>query len=79
MPLFEFRCTTCDHEFETLVRSSEQPECPECRSQVLEKLMSPSAAHVAGGRLLPIAAGCPPGDAPPCSPHCCRLPGEGGA
>lgn len=40
MPLFNFRCTACDNHFETLVRSDDTPECPECHSTALEKQVS---------------------------------------
>jgi putative FmdB family regulatory protein len=74
MPLFEFRCRSCGDEFEQLVRNAETPACPDCASTELDKLMSAPVGHVSG-RALPIASGaCPPSDAPPCSPHCCRLP-----
>ncbi|MCA9090794.1 MAG: zinc ribbon domain-containing protein [Planctomycetaceae bacterium] len=73
MPIFEYRCSDCGAEFEELVRAGEQPPCPRCASKKLEKLMSAPAGHVAG--TLPIMGpGCPPVDAPPCSPSCCRLP-----
>ena len=32
MPLFEYRCTDCQHEFEALVRDASWPECPGVRS-----------------------------------------------
>lgn len=40
MPIFEFVCRDCGREFETLVRSDSQPECPRCRSLQLEKRLS---------------------------------------
>lgn len=74
MPIFEFECEQCDSRFELLVRNGEKTACPECGSRKLEKLLSATAVHAQGSRGLPIASSCPPGDAPPCSPHCCRLP-----
>jgi len=71
MPLFEYRCQECDHDFEVLVRAGEKPECPTCHSGELEKLMSAASARV--GSALPITSACPPSNAPPCSPNCCRL------
>lgn len=71
MPLFEYRCDDCQHDFEVLVRAGEKPECPTCHSRKLEKLLSAPVARVAG---LSMASACPPSDAPPCSPTCCRLP-----
>jgi putative FmdB family regulatory protein len=40
MPIYEFTCRSCNHAFETLVRSSTVPECPHCRSTQLEKRLS---------------------------------------
>ena len=72
MPLFEYRCHDCERDFEVLVRASEKPCCPTCQSTKLEKLISAPVAHISG--MLPMPAACPPSDAPPCSPTCCRLP-----
>lgn len=75
MPLFEYRCGTCDGEFELLVRQGDAPECPECHTSSLEKLFSATAHPSMGGApgSLP-TLGCPPADAPPCHPNCCRIP-----
>ncbi len=40
MPIYEYQCRGCGHDFETLVRSSEQPSCPACHSHDLERLLS---------------------------------------
>ncbi len=40
MPIFEYRCTTCDHRFETIVLSTTLPSCPQCSSTSLEKQLS---------------------------------------
>ena len=40
MPLYEYTCLKCSHEFETLIRTGDVPACPECGSQELEKLLS---------------------------------------
>jgi len=41
MPIFEYQCRKCQHEFETLVLPTlPVPECPSCKSQDLEKLIS---------------------------------------
>jgi putative FmdB family regulatory protein len=40
MPLYDFHCRTCGHEFETLVRTGDSPSCPECRGSDLERLLS---------------------------------------
>lgn len=40
MPIFEYTCRGCRHEFETLVRTGDIPACPACASQDLEKRLS---------------------------------------
>ena len=40
MPIYEYKCNTCDKKFETLVMGGSMPECPSCDSQDLVRLMS---------------------------------------
>ena len=40
MPIYEYACRSCGHEFETLVRGSTLPDCPGCHSTALEKKLS---------------------------------------
>jgi putative FmdB family regulatory protein len=41
MPIFEYRCGDCGHEFELLVlKGHGSPRCPECESAKLEKRLS---------------------------------------
>ena len=41
MPMFEFDCRTCGHQFETLVMNGRTtPRCPKCESDQLEKRFS---------------------------------------
>lgn len=41
MPIFDYRCKSCSHEFEALVRSpSKVVSCPKCMSEDLDKLLS---------------------------------------
>ena len=40
MPLYDYECRACHHEFETLVRSGSTPECPKCHSRDLERQLS---------------------------------------
>ena len=51
MPIFEYRCRGCSHEFEALVLPHRpDPECPECHSADLEKLLSGFALSTDGIR-----------------------------
>jgi putative FmdB family regulatory protein len=52
MPLFEYRCQTCGHQFETLVSSASRtrPPCPECDGQDVEKLYSAFGVGRQGSR-----------------------------
>lgn len=44
MPLYDFRCLTCAHTFETLIRPASYgdppPACPACGSDKLDRLLS---------------------------------------
>ena len=42
MPIYEYVCTDCGHQFELLLLPSVEPttECPECYSRTLERLVS---------------------------------------
>ena len=40
MPIYEYVCADCQHEFETLVRKHSVPECPKCGSATLERQIS---------------------------------------
>ena len=37
MPIFEYHCESCHHEFETLVRKGDTPACPKCGGVELAK------------------------------------------
>jgi putative FmdB family regulatory protein len=44
MPIYEYLCRDCDSQAELLVQGSQQPECPQCGSSQLTKLLSVVAA-----------------------------------
>ncbi|MFH0821870.1 MAG: zinc ribbon domain-containing protein [Pseudomonadota bacterium] len=50
MPIFEFKCTKCDNEFERLVFNSESGEvaCPQCGASETRKLLSVFASSGPG-------------------------------
>lgn len=74
MPLYEYACPKCEHEFETLVfGEDEQVECPKCAStQVERRLSMPGLPVVKAG-----AASSPCGNPslPPCGAPGCRRTG----
>lgn len=71
MPIYEYRCSTCDSDFEHLTRSYEEPSCPQCGTREVEKQLSVPAAHTSGSRSLPICEGPSPS---PCGRGGCGLP-----
>jgi len=40
MPIYEYKCQACSHQFELLVRSGTTPACPACGAEQLERLIS---------------------------------------
>jgi putative FmdB family regulatory protein len=60
MPLFEYTCKKCGHQFEALVIGSRTPACPKCQSQDLEKRVSPVGFAGAGGWSGRSSGGCRP-------------------
>jgi putative FmdB family regulatory protein len=40
MPIYEYHCKKCDKIFETLIMGDEKPECPECKTTEVSRLMS---------------------------------------
>ena len=46
MPIFEYACKKCGHQFEALLKSASDPapECPECHASGAKRLLSRFAA-----------------------------------
>ena len=40
MPIFEYLCTECRHQFEALIFGKDKAQCPKCHSQKLEPQLS---------------------------------------
>ena len=55
MPIFEYECRACGHEFEQLVRTGDVPACPQCHSAELEKLLSLPTVNTADIRKANVA------------------------
>jgi putative FmdB family regulatory protein len=82
MPIYEYACQDCRHEFEMLVRSSPQtgqpqawqPECPRCHSVQLVRKLSVFATAAPGAARAPALA-----DGPAAACGTCGHPGGPGA
>lgn len=48
MPIYEYRCEACDHEFEELVRGDEAVACPRCAAERARKKLSTFATAGSG-------------------------------
>ncbi len=50
MPIYEYACPSCRHEFEQIVKvSAPPPPCPSCGSADVAKKISLAAFHLKGG------------------------------
>jgi len=49
MPIFEYVCKECQHEFEALVFGKQKAECPKCQSKKLEPQLSVFAVAAKSG------------------------------
>ncbi len=71
MPIFEYTCRDCGHEFETLLcRAEDEPEkgCPACGSRELRRMLSTFSATVAKLSKTPCSTGACPS---PSASHTC--------
>ena len=50
MPIYEYQCRHCSHEFELLVLKNTEAVCPACESRDLEQLLSGFAVSSDGSR-----------------------------
>jgi len=50
MPIYEYRCTACQHKLESLQKFSDAPlvVCPHCGRDALTKLVSAAGFHLKG-------------------------------
>lgn len=49
MPVYQYRCPQCNHEFETVHGiNDEKPECPECEFEDVKRLIVDAPAHARG-------------------------------
>ncbi len=50
MPIYEYKCTECEHELEKLQKISDDPltDCPDCGKPGLKKLISAAGFRLKG-------------------------------
>ncbi len=50
MPIYEYKCSNCDHQLEKLQRMSDDAltQCPECNESKLQKIISASGFRLKG-------------------------------
>ncbi len=49
MPIFEYVCKECQHQFEALIFGQQKTECPKCQSKKLDPQLSVFAAPAKSG------------------------------
>lgn len=51
MPIFDYQCQACGHEFETIQKVSDAAltECPQCGKPELKKMVSAPSFRLKGG------------------------------
>ena len=50
MPIYEYRCDDCDHQFEALQKMSDDAltDCPKCNQPALKKLLTAGGFRLSG-------------------------------
>ena len=50
MPIFEYRCSDCEREFEAFVTADRKAECPACQgANLVKRLSSPGMVGASNG------------------------------
>ena len=51
MPIYEYKCSKCEHQFEVIQRFSDNPveTCPACNRKTVKKLVSAPSFRLKGG------------------------------
>ena len=50
MPIYEYKCLSCGHLFEKIVKLNETPDCPSCNGNALEKQFTMAAVSTTKSR-----------------------------
>lgn len=48
MPIYEYKCQKCEHQFEVLLKTTEKAKCPQCGAGKLTQQLSVFAVGGAG-------------------------------
>lgn len=57
MPIFEYVCKECDHQFEALVYGHQKAVCPKCESKKLQPKLSVFSVSAKSAAAAPMASG----------------------
>jgi putative FmdB family regulatory protein len=74
MPIFEYLCKECDHQFEALVYGSDKAECPRCHSKKLSPQLSVFAVAAKASQATPAPSGACGTCGDPRGPGACSMP-----
>jgi putative FmdB family regulatory protein len=74
MPIFEYICKECDHEFEALVYGSAKASCPKCHSRKLAPQLSVFAVSAKGASASAPSVGPCGSCGDPRGPGACSMP-----
>jgi putative FmdB family regulatory protein len=69
MPIYEYECRSCSHHCQFLQKANEplKVECPQCKANALQKVISSASFHLKGGGWYVTDFRNPPKSSP--SPH----------
>ena len=74
MPIFEYICQGCDHQFEALVYGDAKAECPNCHGQKLTPQLSVFAVSTKASSSTRSSTGACGSCGDPRGPGACTLP-----
>jgi putative FmdB family regulatory protein len=74
MPIYEYVCQACEHEFEALVYGSQKAECPMCHSKKLAPQLSVFAVAAKGPAADSRSVGACGSCGDPRGPGACSMP-----
>ena len=51
MPIYDYKCSKCDHQFEVIQKFSDKPlkKCPNCNLNAISKMVSAPSFRLKGG------------------------------